>query len=255
MIDLSEWNLVFCDDFSGSKLDQTKWKIRTDNGKDCEVRRGGYWSKDQLIVKDGFLIIRTEYRNGPMGSGYYTSAITTDGLFNHGYGYYETRCILPKGEGFWASFWIQSNNMRIPGKDTSGGLSGAELDVFEAPYYNRKLKLHNSVASSVHVDGEPPLLHSKHIGDFSADDPYNQFNTYGVEWNEKEYIFYINRKETCRSHFLKGTSSVPEYMILSVEVDGKNAVPEIGWTGLITRNPELLPADFIVDYVHVYDKI
>lgn len=254
MIDPGKWNLVFSDDFNGKELDRTKWRIRTENGKDCEIRRGGYWSAEQLIVENGRLAIRTEYRDGPMGPGYYAAAVTTDGLFSHRYGYYEARCILPRGEGFWASFWIQSNNMRVPGKDTDGGRNGAELDIFEAPYYGRGPGLHDCVSAAVHVDGAPPLLRSNHIGDFPAVRPYDQFNTYGVEWNEKEYIFYINRKETCRTGFLKGTSRVPEYMILSVEVCGRNAVPGKDWAGLITRNPGMLPADFIVDYVRVYDK-
>lgn len=254
-IDLNQWKPVFTDDFDGDRLDAAKWKLRTDSGKDCEVRRGGYWSKDQLIVRDGHLIIRTEYKNGAMGPGYYTAAITTDGLFEHGYGYYEARCILPKGEGLWGSFWIQSNNMRIPGKDTDGGRNGAEIDIFEAPYYNRGPQLYGCIASSVHTDGMAPLLHSNHIGDFKVEGLYDHFNTFGLEWNENEYIFYINRKETCRTSFLKGTSRVPEYMILSVEVCGDKAFPHEDWAGLITRNTELLPSDFVVDYIHVYDRI
>ena len=255
MIDLSRWKLVFSDDFNGSKLDRTKWRFRSDNRKECEIRRGGYWSKDQIILKDSHLILRTEYKDGPSGPGWYASAVTTDGLFNHRYGYYEARCILPKGTGFWASFWIQSNNMRIPGKDTGGGLNGAELDIFEAPYYGRGPEQRSRISTAVHVDGFPPLLHSRHLGDFLATDPYNHFNTYGVEWNKNEYIFYINRNETCRTHFRKGTSRVPEYMILSVEVCGENAVPGRDWAGLITDGPGTQPANFIVDYVRVYDKI
>ncbi len=255
MIDLSRWKLVFADDFNGGGLDKTKWRFRTESGKDCEVRRGGYWSRDQAIVRDGRLILRTEHKDGPAGPGWYASAVTTDGLFSHRYGYYEARCILPKGEGFWASFWIQSNNMRIPGKDTGGGLNGAELDIFEAPYYGRGPELHSRVSTAVHVDGAPPLLQSKHLGDFPAAEPYDRFNTYGVEWNESEYIFYINRKETCRTRFLKGTSRVPEYMILSAEICGENAVPGRDWAGLVTDHPGMPPADFVVDYVHVYDKI
>lgn len=254
MIDLSQWNPVFEDDFNGDSLDSTKWKLRTDSGESCEKRRGGYWDKSELLVKDGCLHIRTEYKDGAMGSGFYTAAICTDGLFDHGYGYYEIRCILPKAQGLWASFWIQSNNMRIPGKGTQGGLNGAELDIFEAPNYCKNGSAHDCIVSSIHVNGQAPLLRSKRIGFFPATQPYDHFNTYGLEWNDKEYIYYINRKETCRTSFLRGTSRVPEYMILSVEVCGRNAKPGIDWAGLITRNSKLLPVDFVVDYVRVYDR-
>lgn len=255
MLNLDHWKMVFEDDFDGNSLDRTKWKFRSDSGASCEERRGGYWDAEELIVADGCLKIRTEYKNGAGGPGWYTAAVCTDGLFDHGYGYYEIRCILPKAEGLWASFWIQSNNMRIPGKDTAGGRNGAELDIFEAPFYHSRGAEHNCIASSVHVDGEPPLLHSRRIGLFPADQPYDSFNTYGLEWNENEYIYYINRKETCRTSFLKGTSRVPEYMILSVEVCGKDAKPGRDWAGIITGNPPFRSVDFLVDYVRVFDRL
>nr|MCR5484279.1 family 16 glycosylhydrolase [Clostridiales bacterium] len=85
-----------------------------------------------------------------------------------------------------------------------------------------------------------------------AVNPYVQYNTYGVEWNEKEYIFYINGIETGRSSF-GGVSKVPEFLELSIEIDGARGEPYQGWSGIITDNdPDALPADFIVDYVHVY---
>ena len=59
-------------------------------------------------------------------------------------------------------------------------------------------------------------------------------------------------------------SQVEEWLILSVEVGGSNAVPganeagvvEIGGNGIITANPAaMFPVDMVVDYVRVYDRI
>lgn len=254
-MDQEKWKLAFEDTFEGDGLDPAKWSLRTENGRDCEQRRGGYWDRDHVFVRDGKLVIRTEYtEKGKCGPGYYTAAISTDGLFDHVFGYYEIRCILPKGEGLWASFWMQSNAMRVPGQGTDGGRKGAEIDIFEAAYYKYP-QMRDFIASSVHVDGAPPLLKSKRVGSFPAREPYDRFNTYGLEWTPEEYIFYINGKETCRTGFLKGTSRVPEYMILSVEVCGVGGKPSEDWAGLITRNPAgTLPSDFIVDSVRVYDR-
>ncbi|MDE6471108.1 MAG: hypothetical protein K2L19_08830, partial [Eubacterium sp.] len=76
-------------------------------------------------------------------------------------------------------------------------------------------------------------------------------------WTEKEYIFYINGKETWRTDF--GVSQVAEFLLVSVEIAGKdNANPEntdnkFTWAGDIRNNPEkLMPADFVIDYVRVY---
>ena len=81
-------------------------------------------------------------------------------------------------------------------------------------------------------------------------DPYENFNTYGLEWNEKEYIFYVNGVETGRSDF-GGVCEVPMYLILSVEVGGNNAVPAADWTGG-PLTPDCEPTDFIIDYVRAY---
>ena len=48
-----------------------------------------------------------------------------------------------------------------------------------------------------------------------------------------------------------GASRTPEYLILSVEVGGKDAVPAADWVGgPITRESEI--TDFVVDYVRAY---
>ena len=51
-----------------------------------------------------------------------------------------------------------------------------------------------------------------------------------------------------------GVSQEPEYMILSCEVDGAAATPTFGWSGHMECNDrETFSAEFIVDYVRVYD--
>ena len=80
-----------------------------------------------------------------------------------------------------------------------------------------------------------------------CNNPYEQFNTYGLEWNEKEYIFYINGVETGRLS-TGGVSQNPEYLILSVEMRGEDGIPSQ------RDNAPADGAEFIVDYVRVFDK-
>lgn len=131
------------------------------------------------------------------------------------------------------------------------GKDGAEIDIFESPYYHKKGIRHNCVESNVHFDGYGEDLTSGKVGFFLAQNPYDEFNTYGLEWNENEYIFYINGKETARTSF-GGPSQVPEYMILSVEIGGSNGIPDPkSWAGNMNEN-DCLPSDFVVDYVRAY---
>ena len=124
--------------------------------------------------------------------------------------------------------------------DTDGGVSGCEIDVLEAPTdYDEKDRYFGSIYQTVHVDAYGDAHKQEIQGWFYADDPYNKFNTYGVEWNEKEYIFYVNGVETARTSF-GGVCQVPLYLILSVGVNDS-----------VEKNT-LLPSSFIVDYVRAY---
>ena len=68
------------------------------------------------------------------------------------------------------------------------------------------------------------------------------WHTFGLLWTFKEYVFYVDGKETWRTD-AGGVCLLPQYMLLSAEV-GK-------WAGDITEAK--LPDRFLVDYVRVYD--
>lgn len=242
-LDLSRFELTYEEEFDGASLADTAWKPHG-NG----IRRGAYWADSQAFLRDGNLVIRTEYKeDGAYGPGYYTQGLDTNGTWNQTYGYFEVRCILPKGAGLWSAFWMMPPSMIESGT----GRDGAEIDIFESAYYS-SLMLRNGVSSNIHFDGYGEAHQSTSVGVFFANNPYEEYNTYGLEWNEDAYIFYINGVETGRTSF-GGTSQVPEYLLLSVEVGGENGVPGDSWAGNISHNfKSLFPSDFVVDYVRAY---
>lgn len=246
-LDRTKFELTFEDDFKS--LDFSRWHIRRHlDGTPITVRKGGFWSPEQAFVENGCLHIRAQHLvDGPYGPGYYAACLDTAGSFEQTYGYFECRCILPAAQGIWASFWLQSDavNQGVP------PAQGMEIDVFESPLYKRRSE-NGVITSNLHYNGYGLGHRFQNVGFFKAEDPYRSFNTYGVEWNEREYIFYINGYETARSSF-GGVSHGPEYLLLSVEVDGTGGRPGHGWSGHIGKNrPGALPADFVVDYVRVY---
>ncbi|MPN55584.1 hypothetical protein SDC9_203268 [bioreactor metagenome] len=85
-------------------------------------------------------------------------------------------------------------------------------------------------------------LNSLGLGTFNGKDIYTQYNTYGVEWDENEYVFYINGVETRRSSFADGTSKVPEQVIVSLEIPSE-----------ITHDQDF-KTEYVVDYVKIYQK-
>ncbi len=78
------------------------------------------------------------------------------------------------------------------------------------------------------------------MGIFRSNDIYNTYNTYGLKWTEDEYIFYINGKETARSAFSKGVSTVPEEVIVSLEIPDE------------TDHAKDFTSQFVVDCVKIW---
>ena len=234
-LNLSGYELVFEDEFDGEALDMAKWEYRGSG-----ARSGGYMSPGQVSVKDGNLVITAEYREGgEYGPGWYSGMIRTVEDYSNG-GYFECRCIASEGGNFWSAFWLNSPGM-ASAEASNGGIGGAEIDIFEAFNYKNKMN-YNSVSLNVHVGGYGDGLRSENLGSYKVPNPYTQFNTYGLEWTENEYIFYINGVEAVRSTFKDGVSKGLEYAILSLELP-KEFSEQPGFS-----------TDFLVDYVKVYQK-
>ncbi len=254
MLDLSGFTLSWSDEFDGESLDPLKWAGFRCDGDRAVIRQGVWWHTDFATVEEGCLHISTTYHGDDYKGGkpgWYSCGICTNGLFEQTFGYFEIRCILPKGEGLWSAFWLSPEDFSHT--VGNGGLDGAELDVMESPNYRYKLSNDvNVVTSNIHIDGYDKEERSICVATpfIPATDPYEEFTTYGIEWNQDEYIFFVNGVESGRSSFGR-TSRVPEYLLLTVEVGGSRGVAGASWAGrALVRDSE--PTDFVVDYVRVY---
>jgi len=243
-LDMSRFELAWSDEFDGDGVDWNKWSGHYTYGEAASVRRGGYFQRDMASVAGGNLIIRTDYVPeglGGGGAGYYSYGMHTRDHYEQLYGYFEVRCILPKGRDLWAAFWLINDGTF---NEDGSAADGAEVDIFESPNWGKKVG-QDSVTHNIHFDGYGAMHQSQPQGAFYAHNPYEEYNTYGLEWNEDEYIFYVNGVESARTSF--GVSHNPEILILSVEVNGENAVPSEA-----VKNNTTYPADYIVDYVRAY---
>lgn len=244
-LDLSGYEIVFEDEFNGDSLDTDAWFTRG-NGP----RRAGYNAASQVAVEDGNLVITGEYRDaseGEYGEGWYVGAIALKELYCKGY--YEIRCKCNKGTDFWSAFWIQGSNP-YDHELSGGGVNSAEIDIFEAMSADDYLlpSNNNSVTSTIHCNGwddDVENIDSRCLGTFKVgNDIYEEYNTYGLEWTDDEYIFYINGVESARSSFGNGVCQNPEQVIVSLEIPGN----EIPFAHDYTTQ-------FVVDYVRIYEKV
>lgn len=283
-----KWELTFEDKFEF--LDRSKWEF------DIGLRRACYNVDDDDIVftKDGKLYIRTKWKNGRYGEGWYTGFIDTSTKplapqsrcsraedyvgFSQTYGYFEARCKVPKILGAWSAFWLMPNNDLAFSKDDvqNSGEDGIEIDVMESPHYFHYLKrMKNQNIHVLHADGYDERLKSLASPAHYVPNMYDEFHTYGVLWEEDKYSFFIDGYKTWETkHIYKGhpmgISKVPEYLLLSCEVGGitdesgnlligKEKNPKTGkvrrcWAGDAEKNDKSKSYDFIVDYVRVWKK-
>ena len=242
-LDLTGYREVFCDEFDGETLDTVAWQYRASG-----ARRNGFNAPSQVQLRDGNLILTGEYRSeetGEYGAGWYAGMISLRQKYVRGY--YEIRCKINKGKGFWSAFWIQAPNP-YDHNISRGGIGGAEIDIFESFAYDAFFPWdRDAVTQTIHCNGwddDPEHIDSRMLGNFRGKDIYDSYNTYGVEWTEDEYIFYINGVESARSSFGNGVSEVPEEVIVSLEIPDQ--FPDNYAQDFTTQ--------YIVDYVKIYQK-
>ncbi len=224
---------TFSDDFDGTALDSTKWKLAPEWQRQNNYCR---WDNDMTWLDGkGHLILSCEYdENGELLMG----AVRTRDLFEQRYGYFEISCKLQQVGGFWSAFWLMPRNIDMYGQD--GGQDGSEIDIFEAFSVKNK-----EINHAVHYDGYGDRHKAKGIA-VSADVYDGKFHKFSLEWDRNNYIFYIDGIETYRLTSKDiDISAIATYMKISLEAGS--------WTG--KPNPDDTPSQIEVDYVRAYQRI
>ena len=218
--------LVWNDEFDGTSVDETKWNYRAEG----TVRRLATVRRNNVSLdgKGHLLIVTDKDASG----NYFIGQLGTDGIFDTTYGYFECRAMMNKSLGPHVAFWLQSPTF---GQEIGNpAVSGTEIDIFE---YHRKEP--DIVHHNLHWDGygEHPKSTGKKVPIAGIGDG---FHTFGLEWTEDEYVFFVNGVETWRTS--TAVSKRSQYIILSAELTGWGGKPEKG----------NFPDTVVFDYVRVY---
>ncbi len=253
--------LLFFDDFDG-ELDTNVWNVHH------ELRRGGYWDKDQAFTKDGNLVLRTVQKED---GKFYMGAIDSMNKYETHFGYFEAKVLLPKASGIWAAFWLMPQGMMNGNPTSDVSITGAEIDIMESPYYN-PIGLKNVMPTdkdtyqcAVHVGDyednylkKETLINSDKVSGVDVN-IYDGWHTFGVDWTSEYYRFYYDRQLVFEITDKRYISTVQDdYLFFSIEIGGSNgeaAKPDFLFANSVFENPEgTFPIDFLVDYVAVYSK-
>ena len=228
-LDDQKWKLVCEDEFDGDKIDEMKWKHCPEWDR-CD----GFckWNdEDAYVDGEGNLKLQIRKENDKIFCG----AVRTKDIFEKKFGYFEIRCKMPVIHGGWCAFWMMPATGNDPGEE---GKDGTEIDIFESIFADK-----GHVNHALHWDGYGKEHKSKANTIEKSDDLYTGFHKYALLWNENEYVFYINDKETWRTS-AGGVMQVPGYLKITMEA--------AKWAGNIHK--EELPKVMTVDYVRVYGK-
>ncbi|MFM7182569.1 MAG: family 16 glycosylhydrolase [Verrucomicrobiales bacterium] len=222
-----DYKLVWQDEFNGTTLDPKKWRVR---GEGVNRKLGVVSGKTISLDGKGNCVISV--LKGPDGKNL-IGQIATQGLFDPTYGYFECRAKMNRSIGPHVAFWLQSPTL---GKTGDPAVDGSEVDIFE---FHRRAP--DTVHHCVHWDGYGEK-HKMHGNQAIRPNIGEGFHTFGLLWTPKEYVFYVNGKETWRTD--KAVSRRSLFIILSTELSG--------WGGDIAKGK--LPDQVVFDYVRVYQQ-
>src|SRR6185437_9980713 len=121
--------------------------------------------------------------------------------FNLTYGYVEVRAKVPKGNGLWPSVWLAPYDQTWP----------PEIDLLEIQGNNTTM----NHMTNHYRDATGP--EQKQYG-WDGPDFSKGFHTFGLEWDPKQIIWYIDGVERFRTRV--GIPSKPMYVIADLAVGG-----------------------------------
>src|SRR5271165_2153279 len=245
------WVLAWSDEFNGpngTAPDPAKWVLETG---------GGGWGNDELesytdrlanaYQQDGNLVIKVlqeKYSGADGVSRNYTSArLKTQGKFTQGYGRFEARIKIPRGQGIWPAFWMLGSDIGDVGWPKCG-----EIDIME------------------NVGKEPGVVHGTihgpgYWGEHGIGAPFSlaadekvadDFHVFAAEWEPQAIRFYMDDhlyETRTPADLPAGTKWVydhPFFLLLNVAVGGS-------WPGSPDASSSF-PQTMLVDYVRVYRR-
>lgn len=249
-IAIEGYNLLWHDEFEGDALNTDIWTR--------EVREVG-WTNNELqaytdseansFVKDGCLVLKAL----DSGDGTYTSGkVNSQNKADFMYGKVVARAKVPQGKGLWPAIWMMPQDESYYGQWPKCG----EIDIMEV--------LCNDVTRSyatIHY-GEP---HAEQQGTYVINNVLkdgtfaSEFHDYSVEWEPGEMRFYVDNIEilVVNDWFsaVNGEDekeypapfNQPFFVQMNLAVGGN-------WPGDPDENTDFEKAEFLIDYVRVYQK-
>lgn len=283
---LPTWKLAWADEFDGDTINAANWSHQNDCWGGGNNERQCYTSSpNNSWVKNGKLHIKAikeevsgcDNQNGSCPPGnivtrqYSSARLRTINKRDFKYGRIEFRAKLPGGKGIWPALWMMPTQSVFGGWARSG-----EIDVMEAVNLDTTAPqgcgggpqpCGNRLHGTIHYGGACCGANRQNTGYVNpAWDMTESFNTYGIEWRERQIRWFINgntyrtlnqtavscagaNPPGCVWYTTESTDPAAPFnqtfhLIMNLAVGGN-------WPG-DPDDSTTFPQELIVDYVRVY---
>lgn len=252
-IQLSDYNLLWHDEFSTNKLNQDIWTR--------EVREVGWTnnelqsyedSTDNVFVKDGTLVLKAIKTEDNGNVSYTSGKVNSQNKADFQYGKVVARAKVPKGKGLWPAIWMMPQDESFYGQWPKCG----EIDIMEILGDNAAKTYATIHYGAPHAEqqGTYQIENIFKDGSFATD-----FHDYSVEWEPGEMRFYVDdieilvvndwftAEEGEEDKPYPAPFNQPFFVQMNLAVGGN-------WPGDPDEYTDFDNAEFMIDYVRVYQK-
>lgn len=257
------WALTFHDEFDRPQLNDLFWYPAYRSGRKEYFKRIGVESRwfdhnAHYTIEDSVLKLRIAdnlpFR--PDKSTPCVSCVTTSDhrfgattaeyrildKFSQKYGWFETRCRCPRGEGLLSAFWLHQVDPTKQEYTPEGVRKSLEAGAVEIDILEQQGR-HIGDAES-RVDLNVHFTPDAHWVEPVPVDVSRHFHVWAMEWQEGEIRWYLDQ-ELIKTY--RGPTP-PERMFILIALFQYS-----GWIGKL--DPHMVyPKDFEIDYVRVYAR-
>ncbi len=250
-----EYRLVWSDEFnSDGPPDSLKWKFESGFVRNEEAQ---WYQRENAVCEGGYLVITGKKERKP-NPGYiqnstvwktnrefieYTSSsVVMRREFAFQYGKLEVRAKIDAQTGLWPAIWTLGTSGEWP--------SNGEVDVME--YYDDKILANFAYGSGTRFsaiwDGA-----SRSVAAFGGALWADQFHVWTLEWDENmmrilidgEVLNSIDLSQTVNKIDGRNPFRQPHYLLLNLAMGGNRG-------GSLANT--ILPSQYMIDYVKIYQK-
>ena len=236
--------LVWSDEFNYTGLpDSNRWTNEEGYIRNKELQYYTRQRKENAYVKNGVLTITALNDSITINNKIIpvtSASLHTKGKQDWTYGRVEVKAKIPSSLGTWPAIWMLGSDMSKAGWPACG-----EIDILEHVGYmpdTIHFNVHTKKYNHVKKTGKGTKLYYPGA--------YNEFHVYAIEWFEDHIDWYFDdRKVFTYANEGEGVDSwpfdKPEYLILNLAFGG-------AWGGQRGVDVTLLPQQFLIDYVRVF---